>query len=93
MTLAEKLKNNGAGNPDFERHELMLVLESKIRKYGSASFIIGRHVGTDLNGILSTIGDCNPYNREFLYKWLKEEGFRFSSSFNVYGVERITVTV
>lgn len=93
MTLAEKLKNSGAGNPSFERHELMLVLETKIGKYGSASFIIGRHVGTDLYGASATIGDCNPYNREFLYKWLREEGFKFSSSFNAYGVERITVTV
>lgn len=93
MTLAEKLRENGAGKPDFTKEELMRRVEEMITSYGRASFTVGRHVGTDLKFCMATIGDCNPYNRRFLYKWLNEEGFSYSSKFNCYGVEKVIATV
>ena len=93
MTLAEKLTSKGIGGPDFTKEELVSVLEKKLSNGGYTGFVIGTHVSTNLESNFGTIGDCNPNNREYLYRWLHEEGLKYESDFNCYGVEYIKIYV
>lgn len=95
MTIAEQLRSEGVNKPDFTKDEFITTVANDIRRRGSASFIIGNHVGTRLDdsGCSKTIGTCNPYNREFALKFLAEEGFKYEFTCNCYGVERLHVRV
>lgn len=64
----------------------------KAQGCGGAScvqYILGRHVSTKLNG--HTIGTCNPANEDYLYGWLREEGFRYEIGYNSYGVQHVNI--
>lgn len=91
MTLAEKLRNKGIGKPDFTKDELLQELEKRLTKGGYTSFIIGKHVGTNIEG--GTIGDCNPFNRRYLLTCISEEGLQYETHFNTYGVEHIRISL
>ena len=93
MNLADRLRDRGVGTPNFTKDELVKHLEKKLTNGGYTTFIIGKHVGTDFDGAIPTIGDCNPYNRQYLYKWLNEEGMRYESGYNCYGVEHIKIFI
>lgn len=86
MTIADKLRNQGFGNADFTKDDLMDAL---VKSNGSKTYIIGRHVGTKIKE--NTIGMCNPCNRDFLMKCLVEEGFKWDFHTNKYGVESICI--